>query len=37
MGIMRGYTVGVAGETVNLMPPGSGGSTPSLRTQSRQT
>ena len=27
------YTVGVAGQTVNLLPPGSGGSTPSLPTK----
>lgn len=32
---MRSYTVGVAGEAVTLMPPGSGGSTPSLRIQSK--
>jgi hypothetical protein len=28
-----GYTVGVAGQTVNLMPSGSGGSTPSPATR----
>jgi hypothetical protein len=32
---MRGYSVGVAGLTVNQMPFGSGGSTPSLRTNRR--
>lgn len=30
---MRRYTVGVAGQTVNLLPKGSGGSTPSRRTK----
>ena len=29
---MRRYTVGVAGQTVNLLLNGSGGSTPSRRT-----
>lgn len=29
---LGGYTVGVAGQTVNLLPSGSGGSTPSPPT-----
>jgi hypothetical protein len=29
------YTVGVAGQTVNLLPSGSGGSTPSRYTKFR--
>lgn len=29
---MQSYTVGVAGQTVNLLPFGSGGATPSLCT-----
>lgn len=32
---MRPYTVGVAGETVTLIPSGSGGSTPSGRIYGR--
>ena len=30
--LMGSYTVGVAGQTVNLLPLGSGGATPSLPT-----
>lgn len=33
---MRRYTVVVAGQTVNLLPNGSGGSTPSRRTSFNQ-
>ena len=32
-GFMGGYTVGVAGQTVNLLSSDSGGSTPSPPTQ----